>query len=391
MMAMGRGERGHLPSMPNRCFDGENGAELQVTASAYTSPLVCLLKAFDMTRVKPWFAVVAIFLCSCITKKQRPIENQSPSVDVKSSMVALEDCAHVRQVICQTAGEKSVECKSAANTLALLPSSACTAASGDDKGIESRIRVLREPCITLANRLCEDLGSERESCDAVKDQTPQFSVERCNLMLQRYADVIMELRKLADTKRPLTLPEQSLIAQGNRPSFGPLDAKVVVVEFSDFQCPFCLTTAVTVHEIRAKFERQVRFVFRQFPLSIHAQAHLAAEAALAAHSQGKFWELHDLLFAHQKALQRSDIEVYAASIGLNLVAFRKGLDQRSFNTEVDEDIAIGNQVHVQGTPTMFINGRRVPNPSDAPAVLNAIHEALILEFSRRKSNQALNG
>jgi protein-disulfide isomerase len=146
-----------------------------------------------------------------------------------------------------------------------------------------------------------------------------------------------------------------------------------------------------VREIRAKFEHQVRFVFRQFPLSIHANAHLAAEAALAAHAQGKFWELHDLLFAHQTALQRSDIEGYAVSIGLNLVAFRKGLDQRSFDTEVAEDIHIGNQVHVQGTPTMFINGKRVANPSDTPAVLNAIHEALIVEFSRRKSNQALKG
>ncbi len=134
---------------------------------------------------------------------------------------------------------------------------------------------------------------------------------------------------------------------------------------------------------------KVRFVFRQFPLSFHAHAHLAAEAALAAHAQGKFWLLHDLLFAHQAALQRSDIEAYAASAGLNMSAFRKSLDENSFNTEVAEDIDIGNQVHVQGTPTMFINGKRVANPSDTPAVLNAIHEALILEFTRSKTNQAL--
>src|ERR1700690_2719864 len=79
----------------------------------------------------------------------------------------------------------------------------------------------------------------------------------------------------------------------------------------------------TVHEIRLKFERQVRFVFRQFPLTFHTQAHLAAEAALAAHAQGRFWEMHDLLFAHQKALERKDIESYAASAGLNMDAFGK--------------------------------------------------------------------
>lgn len=342
-----------------------------------------------MTTVKSWAALVGILLCSCITRTQRPVENQPQKAEVKSSMVVPEDCAHLQQVICQTAGEQSAECKSAVNTLALLPSKACADARQDEPGIMSRIRELRQPCITLVERMCEDLGPEKETCEMVQSQTPGFPVERCKLLLLHYAEVIAELRKTAEVNRPLTLPEQSLIAVGNRPSFGPLDAKVVVVEFSDFQCPFCQSSAITVHEIRARFEHQVRFVFRQFPLSFHAHAHLAAEAALAAHAQGKFWLLHDLLFAHQAALQRSDIEAYAASAGLNMSAFRKSLDENSFNTEVAEDIDIGNQVHVQGTPTMFINGKRVANPSDTPAVLNAIHEALILEFTRSKTNQAL--
>jgi len=343
-----------------------------------------------MSRIKSLQSVVGLLLLGCIARTHRPVENQSPTGEVKNLALASEDCAHVQQVICQTAGEKSGECKAAANTLALMPSKACSAAREDERNIESRVRELRLPCTTLVDRLCVDLGNDKDSCAMVQTQTSGFAVERCKLLTQHYPEVVAELRKMVEANRPLTLPQQSLIADGNRPSFGPPDAKVVVVEFSDFQCPFCLNTANTVHEIRNKFVRQVRFVFRQFPLNFHTQAHLAAEAALAAHAQGKFWELHDLLFTHQKALERKDIEGYAASAGLNMDAFRKSLDDNSFNLAVTEDIDIGNQVHVQGTPTMFINGKRVTNPSDTPAVLNAIHEALILEFSRRKSNQALS-
>ena len=344
-----------------------------------------------MNQVKTSVALTGLLLLACISRTQRPVENQPSKTESTGNVRASEDCAHVKQVICQTAGEKSGECEAAANTLALMPSKACAIARQDEKNIESRIRELRKPCTSLVDHLCDDLGNDKDTCGMVQSQTAGFTVERCRLLSQHYPEVIAELRKTAESRRPLTLPEQSLIADGNRPSFGPMDAKVVVVEFSDFQCPFCLNTAITVHEIRSKFERQVRFVFRQFPLSFHAQAHLAAEAALAAHAQGKFWELHDLLFAHQKALERMDIESYAASTGLNMDAFRKSLDQKSFETALAEDIDIGNKVHVQGTPTMFINGKRVANPSDTPAVLNTIHEALILEFSRRKSNQAMAG
>ncbi len=344
-----------------------------------------------MTHFKSSTAALGLLLLSCIARAHRPVESKLPNSEMKNTTHSFEDCAHLQQVICGAAGERSGECKAAANTLALLPSKACAAAREDEKNIESRVRELRLPCTTLVDKLCADLGNDKDSCGMVQTQTAGFAVERCKLLALHYPEVIAELRKAAQANRPLTLPQQSLIADGNRPSFGPLDAKVVVVEFSDFQCPYCLTTANTVHEIRLKFERQVRFVFRQYPLNFHVQAHLAAEASLAAHAQGKFWELHDLLFAHQKALERKDIEGYAAAAGLNMDVFRKNLDENNFNAAVAEDIDIGNQVHVQGTPTMFINGKRVTNPSDTPAVLNAIHEALILEFSRRKSNQAFGG
>jgi protein-disulfide isomerase len=180
-----------------------------------------------------------------------------------------------------------------------------------------------------------------------------------------------------------------LVADGDRPSFGPADAKVVVVEFSDFQCPYCRGAAQTVNAIQLRFARQVRFVFRQFPLPFHAEAHLAAEAALAANAQGKFWPFHDALFANQKALGRRDLEAYASAIGLDLDAFRRSLDEHRYAPVIAEDIAIGSQVHVSGTPTLFINGRRVSNPSDTPAVLQAVREALVSESARQQHEEVL--
>jgi protein-disulfide isomerase len=101
----------------------------------------------------------------------------------------------------------------------------------------------------------------------------------------------------------------------------------------------------------------VRLVFKQFPLSFHEHAQLAAEAALAADAQGKFWPYHDLLFAHQDALERADLEAYAAEVGLDVVAFNAALDAGTFTAAVQADVAQGLALGIPGTPSFFINGR----------------------------------
>jgi protein-disulfide isomerase len=143
------------------------------------------------------------------------------------------------------------------------------------------------------------------------------------------------------------------------PSRGPADAKVTIVEFSDFQCPFCSRVVPTVDKIMKDYNGKVRLYFRHNPLPFHQNAPLAAEAAVAAEAQGKFWEMHDKMFANQGALDRAGLEKDAQEIGLDMNKFKTALDTHAGKTRVDADLAAGKQIGVQGTPNFYIDGRNV--------------------------------
>lgn len=110
------------------------------------------------------------------------------------------------------------------------------------------------------------------------------------------------------------------------------------------------------------YPERVRVVFRQYPSPTHPDAHLAAEASLAAHAQGKFWPYHDLLFANPQALERAALERYASEVGLDLAAFRDALDSRRFAADVDADVALGHKVQALERPSVYANGKRVNVP-----------------------------
>jgi len=143
------------------------------------------------------------------------------------------------------------------------------------------------------------------------------------------------------------------------PVMGPADAKITLVEWSDFECPFCSRAKGTVDQLKKEYGDDLRVVFRHQPLPFHKNAQLAAEASMAAHDQGKFWEYHDLLFANAKALTRPDLERYAEQLGLDMAKFRDALDTRKFEKVVKDDSAEGTKVGARGTPTFFINGRQL--------------------------------
>src|SRR5262249_38777125 len=113
---------------------------------------------------------------------------------------------------------------------------------------------------------------------------------------------------------------------GNAPAKGPKSAPVQIVEFSDFQCPFCSRVVPTVKQIEEKYGNKVHFAFRNYPLPFHQNAQIAAEAAAAANAQGKFWQMHDKMFANQQALDRASLEKYASEIGLDVAKFKSDLD-----------------------------------------------------------------
>ena len=180
-----------------------------------------------------------------------------------------------------------------------------------------------------------------------------------------------------DSTTPLTEEQQSRLLGDNDPSQGPSDAKVTVVEFGDFQCPACGQLYPSFKQAKEDYKDQsVRFVYREFPLvQIHEYAQLAAEAALAAHAQGKFWEMHNAMFENQTNLAREDLEKYAEQVGLNMDEFRKALDERTYQDAVRSDIADGNAVGVPGTPTVFINGERYTGNYSIDSLKSAIDAA----------------
>jgi protein-disulfide isomerase len=143
------------------------------------------------------------------------------------------------------------------------------------------------------------------------------------------------------------------------PARGPASAKVSIVAFSDFQCPFCSRVVPTLDKIMKDYPSQVRLYFRHNPLPFHADAPLAAEAALAAEAQGKFWEMHDKLFANQQNIKRPDLEKYAGELGLDMPKFKAALDGSQYKGRIDADLALARQIGVQGTPNFFIDGRPI--------------------------------
>jgi protein-disulfide isomerase len=139
---------------------------------------------------------------------------------------------------------------------------------------------------------------------------------------------------------------------------GPAAALVTLVEYGDFECPFCGQAEPAVRELLADFG-DLRYVWRHLPLDdVHPHAQLAAEASEAAATQGKFWEMHDLLIAHPEALTMSDLRGYAQQLGLDLDRFGEALRKRKYATRVGEDVESADLSAVSGTPTFFINGRR---------------------------------
>jgi protein-disulfide isomerase len=160
------------------------------------------------------------------------------------------------------------------------------------------------------------------------------------------------------------------------PVFGPKHAKVTIVEWSDFECPFCGRVGPTLEEIKKTYGKQVRVAFRHQPLPFHPNAKPAAEAAMAAHEQGKFWQYHDKLFANQRALDRASLEKYAQELGLNATKFKAALDSGKFRAKVEADAAAGSAAGANGTPTFFINGRQLVGAQPFPAFKAIIDEEI---------------
>jgi protein-disulfide isomerase len=218
--------------------------------------------------------------------------------------------------------------------LKLMQSEACTCGC-DMKVAECRIK--DHACATsrkLANTVVKDTVAGK-SAAAIKS----------------------DLKKVASEPEGV-MDDPVKISIAGDPSRGPENARVTLVEFSDFQCPYCSKAVLEANLLLHAFPKDVRLVYKQFPLDQHADAEFGSEAALAAQVQGKFWEMHDLLYAGFPNLSRKTVFGYAQKLGLDMKRFTAEVDSHKYKARVAFEENEGEEAGVSGTPTFFVNGKK---------------------------------
>jgi len=207
--------------------------------------------------------------------------------------------------------------------------------------------------------------------DTVDQELARAQVASTEKPADLYEALVADGRPIADTEDaeheptdldPGTAYRIGLGLPGHQ--LGPDDALVTIVEFSDFQCPYCQRQISALQNARHKYGDQVRVVYRHFPLGMHRNAQLAAEAAVAAAEQGKFWAFHDQVWKNFGQLSRADLEEHAKAAGLEMAKFRAALDERRYYDAVVAETAAAEAVGVTATPTMFVNGQPVVGSRD---------------------------
>ncbi len=173
---------------------------------------------------------------------------------------------------------------------------------------------------------------------------------------------------VASANRNRILLDPVTIAVDGAPVKGPATARITLVEFSDFQCPFCVKAVGQLEAVMKAYPNDVRLIYKQFPLDNHSQAQLAAQASLAAHAQGKFWPLHDRMYSKSREINRAKILAWAQEFGLDMPKFTALMDAPATVASVQRDLVEGQRIGVEGTPSLFINGKKYQGALD-PAVL----------------------
>ncbi len=208
--------------------------------------------------------------------------------------------------------------------------------------------------------------------DVIDQELVRADAERAKQPLDLYAELVETGKPAADAPPETTNAAVPLDPNhGYRVGLGlpghqsgPDDALVTIVEWSDFQCPFCAKAAPVLAHVRQKYGNDVRVVYRHMAMYFHQSSAIAAEAGVAAAEQGKFWQFHDQVFAHFGHLTRDDLESYAKAIGLDMTKFRAALDTRKYHDAVIAETAAAEALGVDGTPTMFINGQPIAGARD---------------------------
>jgi protein-disulfide isomerase len=205
-------------------------------------------------------------------------------------------------------------------------------------------------------------------------QVKQYLMERSR---SRYRDMLITRLKKDFGVKSYLEPIRAQISVAGFPSKGPETAPVTIVEFSDFECPYCAGLFPTLKQVEKNYPDTVRIVYRQFPLAnIHPHAMKAAEASLCANDQKKFWEFHDSMFGNQTELSVPDLKQRAVDLKLDTQAFNQCLDSGRHSSAVQADVQEGARAGVTGTPALFINGRLLSGNQPYSEIKDVIEDEL---------------
>ncbi len=258
----------------------------------------------------------------------------------------------------------------------------CLNLEAEKEGLEADSLMAREVLSKLPEPTDRQIDSIYNAYRAQLNNAPRDSVapQIVDFLQRQQRGVAMQvyfaqLRAKYDVRNLLEPARVQVEAVG--PSKGPADAPITLVEFSDFECPFCVRVLPTLEQVQATYGDQVRIVYRQFPLNaIHPNAQLSAEASLCADAQGKFWEMHDAIFEARGKADADGLKSMAGDLGLDSEVFAGCLDSREFRGQVAADLEAGRQAGVTGTPALFINGRFLSGAQPFGVVSRVIDDEL---------------
>jgi protein-disulfide isomerase len=206
----------------------------------------------------------------------------------------------------------------------------------------------------MPNSCRRSLIFARTVVDSIREGKDEAAVTK---VLQAKASTFVEAHPPEDTGQVFNIDVT------NNPVRGPKTAPVHIVEFSDFQCPYCAELQKTLEQVLKAFPKDVQVIYKQYPLNIHQYARQAAAASLFAQGQGKFWELHDKMFQGFTQISDENLRKWVGEVGLNLAEYDKAIQTGRFEPLIQKDMADGAAAKVLGTPTLFVNGKRIHDRS----------------------------
>ena len=242
-----------------------------------------------------------------------------------------------------------------------------------EKEITSKVSPVNDAEVTQWYQSNQSRVPGGASLDQVRQPIRDYLLnQRTQLAREQFLDT---LRSKVAVRVSLEPPRQTVSAAKGAAK-GPANAPIELIEFSDFQCPYCQRANPTVTQVLQTYGDRIHFVYRHFPLASHPNAKPAAEASQCAAEQGKFWQFHDRLFANPSRLSGPDLKQTAAELGLDAATFNQCVDTHKYATQVEADLHDGEEAGVNGTPAFFVNGRMLNGAQPFDAFKRIIDEEL---------------